>query len=85
MGSQRIGFDNEKYLRSSTTTPRGHRAPQDPGGLRHHLRLRRAEDNRRPGRVGHHIPTPGDEAGLRKLGVNLTCDPNFASKDLFVD
>lgn len=30
-----------------------------------------------------HIPTPGDEAGLRKLGVNLTCDPSFASKDLF--
>ena len=24
-------------------------------------------------------------AGLRKLGVNLTCDPNFASKNLFVD
>ena len=32
-----------------------------------------------------HIPTPGDEAGLRKLGVNLTCDPHFASKYLFVD
>jgi len=32
-----------------------------------------------------HIPTPGDEAGLRKLGLNLTSDPNFASKDLFVD
>jgi uncharacterized protein (UPF0371 family) len=32
----------------------------------------------------NHIPTPGDEAGLRKLGLNLTCDPNFASKDLFV-
>ena len=32
-----------------------------------------------------HIPTPGDEAGLRKLGVYLTCDPNFVSKDLFVD
>ena len=31
-----------------------------------------------------HIPTPGDEAGLRKLGVNLTSDPNFPSKDLFV-
>jgi uncharacterized protein (UPF0371 family) len=31
-----------------------------------------------------HMPTPGDEAGLRKLGVNLTADPNFASKDLFV-
>lgn len=31
-----------------------------------------------------HIPTPGDEAGLRKLGVNLTCDPNFSSKSLFL-
>ena len=30
-----------------------------------------------------HIPTPGDEAGLRKLGVNLTSDPLFASKYLF--
>jgi len=32
-----------------------------------------------------HIPTPGDEAGLRKLGVNLTSDPQFASKYLFED
>ncbi len=32
-----------------------------------------------------HIPTPGDEAGLRKLGINLTCEPAFASKNLFVD
>ncbi|MBR4075262.1 MAG: DUF1846 family protein, partial [Lentisphaeria bacterium] len=32
-----------------------------------------------------HIPTPGDEAGLRKLGINLTCDPKFASRDLFID
>ena len=31
-----------------------------------------------------HIPTPGDEAGLRDLGVNLTSDPNFSSKSLFV-
>ena len=31
-----------------------------------------------------HIPTPGDEAGLRRLGVNLTSDPNFSSKDLFI-
>jgi uncharacterized protein (UPF0371 family) len=27
-----------------------------------------------------HIPTPGDEAGLRRLGVNLTSDPNFSTK-----
>jgi len=31
-----------------------------------------------------HIPTPGDEAGLRKLGVNLTSDPNFATKSLYI-
>jgi len=30
-----------------------------------------------------HIPTPGDEAGLRKLGVNLTSDPDFATRCLF--
>jgi len=31
-----------------------------------------------------HIPTPGDEAGLRKLGVNLTSDADFSTKCLFV-
>ena len=31
-----------------------------------------------------HMPTPGDEAGLRRLGVNLTSDPNFSTKDLFI-
>jgi uncharacterized protein (UPF0371 family) len=31
-----------------------------------------------------HMPTSGDEAGLRKLGVNVTSDPNFATKTLFV-
>ena len=32
-----------------------------------------------------HIPTPGDEAGLRKLGVNLTSDPDFSSRSLFIN
>jgi uncharacterized protein (UPF0371 family) len=31
-----------------------------------------------------HMPPPGDEAGLRKLGVNVTSDPSFSSKNLFV-
>jgi uncharacterized protein (UPF0371 family) len=31
-----------------------------------------------------HIPTPGDEAGLRKLRVNVTCDPEYSSKSLFI-
>lgn len=30
-----------------------------------------------------HIPTPGDEAGLKKLGINLTTDPNFAFGGLY--
>jgi uncharacterized protein (UPF0371 family) len=32
-----------------------------------------------------HMPTPGDEVGFRKLGVNLTSDPNFSSKTLFAE
>lgn len=31
-----------------------------------------------------HVPSPGDDAGLRWLGVHLTSDPMFATKDLFV-
>jgi uncharacterized protein (UPF0371 family) len=31
-----------------------------------------------------HMPAPGDEAGLRKLGINLTSDPSFASKNLYI-
>jgi len=31
-----------------------------------------------------HIPTPGDEAGLRTLGVNLTSDPLFSTDSLYI-
>jgi len=31
-----------------------------------------------------YMPSPGDEAGLRKLGINLTSEPNFASKNLYI-
>lgn len=31
-----------------------------------------------------HIPTPGDEIGLKRLGVNLTSDPDFATKNLYM-
>ena len=31
-----------------------------------------------------HIPSPGDEGGLRRLGANLTTDPDFFTKQLFV-
>jgi uncharacterized protein (UPF0371 family) len=31
-----------------------------------------------------HIPTPGDEVGLKRLGVNMTTDGKFSSNNLFV-
>ncbi|MBE0434111.1 DUF1846 domain-containing protein, partial [candidate division WOR-3 bacterium] len=31
-----------------------------------------------------HMPTPGDEKGLRKLGVNVTSDPNFSTNSLAI-
>ena len=31
-----------------------------------------------------HMPTPGDEGGLRRLGVNLTSEPHFSTKNLFM-
>jgi uncharacterized protein (UPF0371 family) len=31
-----------------------------------------------------HLPTPGDEVGLKRLGVNLTSDGKFSSRNLFV-
>jgi uncharacterized protein (UPF0371 family) len=31
-----------------------------------------------------HIPATGDEAGLRRLGVNLTSDPTFSTRNLFI-
>lgn len=30
-----------------------------------------------------HIPSNGDEAGLRKLGINVTSNPKYATKQLF--
>jgi len=30
-----------------------------------------------------HLPSPGDEEGVRRLGVNLTTDPVFMSNDLY--
>jgi uncharacterized protein (UPF0371 family) len=31
-----------------------------------------------------HMPTPGDEVWLKRLGVNLTSDGKFSSRNLFV-
>ena len=85
--TRKPGFDNDRYL-ARQTEPILQRAETfhnklylEFGGkllYDYHAELR--------GREVHltHIPTPGDEAGLRRLGVNLTSDPNFSSKNLFV-
>ena len=31
-----------------------------------------------------HLPTAGDEAGLRRLGLNATSDPQFATRSLVI-
>lgn len=31
-----------------------------------------------------HIPTPGDEVGIKRLGINLTTDGKFSSPNLFI-
>ena len=32
-----------------------------------------------------HLPTPGDEVALRKLGINVTNEPVFANRNLFME
>jgi uncharacterized protein (UPF0371 family) len=32
-----------------------------------------------------HLPSPGDEAGLRRLGIELTSDPVYATKRFFME
>jgi uncharacterized protein (UPF0371 family) len=75
-GQKKVNLDLEEVLIalsiSATTNPTAQLAMEKLGELR--------------GCEVHttHIPTPGDEAGLRNLGVNLTSDPNFSSKSLFI-
>jgi uncharacterized protein (UPF0371 family) len=76
LGHDSISLNLEETLLalsiSSTTNPTAHQAMQQLPELRGcELHLT-------------HLPTPGDERGLRRLGVNLTCDPSFASDKLFV-
>jgi len=76
LGQPTISLDLEETLialsTSATTNPSARLAMEklkELDGLEVHLT---------------HIPNPGDEKGLRQLGVNLTCDPYFATKKLFV-
>ncbi|MCK5713874.1 MAG: DUF1846 family protein, partial [Hyphomicrobiaceae bacterium] len=76
LGRRSISLDLEETLIalsiSSTTNPTAHLAMdqlKQLAGCEMHMT---------------HIPAGGDEKALRRLGVNLTCDPHFATDKLFV-
>jgi uncharacterized protein (UPF0371 family) len=76
LGFESISLNLEETLlalsMSATTNPIAHQAMQQLPNLNDcevHLT---------------HLATPGDERGLRRLGVRLTCDPAFATDKLFV-
>jgi uncharacterized protein (UPF0371 family) len=76
LGGRRVSLDTEEALTalavSTTSSPAARAAVAKLGELR--------------GCEVHmtHMPTPGDEAGLRRLAVNLTSEPDFATRRLFV-
>ena len=74
LGARSVSLDLEETLIalaiSAATNPTAHAAMEELPKLRNcemHMT---------------HIPTPGDEAGLRKLGINCTSEPNFSTKNL---
>ncbi|MFH1024176.1 MAG: DUF1846 domain-containing protein [Planctomycetota bacterium] len=76
LGAKSVSLDVEEALIALSISAAGNPAAQE--ALERLKNLRGCEVHLT------HIPTPGDEAGLRRLGVNLTSDPTFSTKDLFV-
>ncbi len=73
-GSSSISLDLEETLITLSISAATNPATQ--------AAMARLKDLRRCEVHMTHMPTPGDEAGLRKLGVNLTSEPNFATHSL---
>jgi len=74
---EKIGLDLEETLISLSISAAGN--PAASAAVEKLKYLRHCEVHL------SHMPTPGDEAGFRKIGVNVTSDPLFASKCLFDD
>jgi uncharacterized protein (UPF0371 family) len=70
-----IGFDNEKYLRKQTASIM--KTLKDK--VDSILCLHTSDIERIKVRAD-----PGCEAGLRKLIINFTCDPEFSGKSFFI-
>jgi len=76
LGGKRVSLDLDEALIALAVSTASNPAAKAAVGKLEHLR----------GCEVHftHMPSPGDEAGLRELGVNVTSDPDFATKSLFV-
>ncbi len=95
-----IGFDNEKYLKAQTEMIFGRQPRKvlnldleqtlialsisATTNLAARIAMKKLKELN--GCEVHitHIPTPGDEQGLRKIGVNLTSDPISSSNSMFI-
>jgi uncharacterized protein (UPF0371 family) len=75
LGGRRVSLDAEEALIALAVSASSN--PAADAAVSHLKELRGCEVHLT------HMPTPGDEAGLRKLGVNLTSEPDFATKNLF--
>ena len=76
LGGRRLSLDAEEALTALAVSTTSH--PPAKAAVAKLAELRGCEVHMT------HMPTPGDEAGLRRLAVNLTSDPDFATKHLFV-
>ena len=76
LGRKRVSLDVEEALIALAISATGD--PAAKAAVNSLMELRGCEVHMT------HMPTPGDEAGLRRLGVNLTSDPNFVSHRLFL-
>jgi uncharacterized protein (UPF0371 family) len=75
LGKSSVSLDVDEVLIALAVSAASN--PAAEAGMKHLNKLR--------GTDAHltHIPTGGDEAGLRKLGINVTSDPKYASKQFF--
>jgi uncharacterized protein (UPF0371 family) len=76
MNEKNVSFDLEETLIALSLSAATNSAAQ--------LALEKLKELRGCDAHMTHMPTPGDDAGLRRLGINLTSDPNFASRNLFI-
>lgn len=76
MNEKNVSFDLEETLISLSLSATTNSATE--------LALEKLKELRGCDAHMTHMPTPGDDAGLRRLGIHLTTDPNFATRNLFI-